>query len=52
MRKSGVVEEYLRVIKDMYDDGTTTVKCNRNDEPFLICYCNGQLNRWDNDVFR
>ena len=27
MRKSGLAEKYVRIIQDMYDDSTTTVRC-------------------------
>ena len=27
MRKSGVAEKYVRIVQDMYEDSTTTVKC-------------------------
>ena len=27
MRKSGLVEKYVRILQDMYDDSTTAVRC-------------------------
>ena len=27
MRKSGLAEKYVRIVKDMYDNSTTAVRC-------------------------
>ena len=32
MRKSGLVEKYVRIVQDMYDDSTTAVRCAVGEE--------------------